>query len=226
MTTNEKSSYLLKSYGYLWLLYISFGILIALIAHWYPDLLNPEYEQTAIIEMAKTNPFQLFVLACIFAPIVEEMMFRTLIKPSHSDLILFICSWPVFLGSGYLPVDIHWLLRLAFSGVALFAMHYIVKQLIPENSTAFIRQKLSKYVLAVLVITSILFGLVHISNYVTEFTFNIALLILVIPQIIAGFMLGIVKQKTEGLGWSMGLHFMNNIVPVVIVIFSSSITGS
>lgn len=226
MTINEKSSYLLKAFGYLWLLYIGFGILIALITHWYPQLLNPEYEQTAIIEMAESNPIQLLLLACVFAPIVEEMMFRTLIKPSHSDLILFLCSWPVFLGTAYLPESINWLLRLAFTGVVLFTTHYILKQLIPKNSTAFIRQQLSVYFLPVLVITSIIFGLIHISNYVTEFTINISLLILVIPQIIAGFMLGIVKQKTKGLGWSMGLHFMNNIVPVVLVIFSSTITKS
>jgi membrane protease YdiL (CAAX protease family) len=221
MTTNEKSAVLIKFYGYLWLLYLSFGILLALITNWFPNLLNTEYEQTALLELAKSNPLQLFVLACIFAPIVEEMMFRTLIKPSHSDLILFICSWPVFLGAGYIPESIHWLLKLSFSGVLLFTTHYILKQLIPENNTILIRQKLSKYVLLVLVITSVIFGLVHISNYVTHFTFNIALFVLVVPQIIAGFMLGIVKQKTQDLRWSMGLHFMNNIVPVIIILFSS-----
>lgn len=173
--------------------------------------------------MAKNNPFQLFILACVFAPIVEEMMFRTLIKPSHSDLILFICAWPVFLGAGYLPESIHWLLRLAFSGIVLFTAHYILKQLITEEKTTYIRSNLSKYVLPVFIATAITFGLVHILNYVDGFTFNLALVILVIPQIIAGVMLGWVKLKTREIGWPMLLHFMNNIVPVSIIIMSNSL---
>lgn len=223
MTTNEKSSFLLKSYGYLWLLYILFGLTLGILSIWFPDIINREYEQTAILDMAKNNPFQLFILACVFAPIVEEMMFRTLIKPSHSDLILFICAWPVFLGAGYLPESIHWLLRLAFSGIVLFTAHYILKQLIPKVNTAYIRSKLSKYLLPVFIATAITFGLVHIRNYVDGFTFNLALVILVIPQIIAGVMLGWVKLKTREIGWPMLLHFMNNIVPVSIIIMSNSL---
>lgn len=223
MTTNQKTSFLLKSYGYLWLLYISFGIVLGVLSIWFPEILNKKYEQTAILDMAETNPFQLFVLACVFAPIVEEMMFRTLIKPSHSDLILFICSWPVFLGAGFLPDSLHWFIRLAFSGVVLFTTHYILKQIIPEDRTAFIRTKLSQFAIPVLLVTAIIFGLVHISNYVDSFTFNLALVILVIPQIIAGIMLGWTKLKTREIGWPMLLHFMNNIVPVSIIILSSSL---
>ena len=223
MTTNDKTSFLLKSYGYLWLLYILFGLVIGILSIWFPDIINKDYEQTAILDMAENNPFQLFVLACIFAPIVEELMFRTLIKPSHSDLILFICAWPVFIGAGYLPESIHWLLRLAFSGVLLFSAHYILKQLIPEEKTAYVRSKLSKYVLPVFIVTAVTFGLVHISNYVDGFTFNLALVILVIPQIIAGIMLGWVKLKTREIGWPMLLHFMNNLVPVSIIILGNAV---
>ncbi len=226
MTSNQKSSFLLKSYGYLWLWYIGFGILLGLLSNWFPDLINTEYKQTAIIEMAKSNPLQLFVLACVFAPIVEEMMFRTLINPSHSDLILFICSWFVFLSAPYLPATIHWLIKFGFSMVVLFVLHTMLKQLIPEELTSGIRKTLSQFVTPILIISAILFGLVHISNYVTDFTVNTSLLILVIPQIIAGFMLGWVKRTNTDITWSMGLHFMNNVVPVAIIIFGSSLTNS
>lgn len=226
MTTDQKSSFLLKSYGYLWLLYIGFGLLIAALTHFFPELTNSEYQQNEILEMAQSHPFKLFVMACIFAPIVEEMMFRTLIKPSHSDLILFICSWPVFLGSRFLPESIHWLLRLTFAMIVLFTLHTILKQLIPENATAYLRKKLKQYIIPVLIVSSLVFGLVHISNYVTDFTINPALVILVIPQVIAGFVLGWVKHKNTHITWSMGLHFMNNIVPVMLIIFTSSLTPS
>lgn len=220
MTTDKKSSFLLKSYVYLWLLYIAYGISLGILSVWFPEIINKEYEQTAIMDMARNNPFQLFILACIFAPIVEEMMFRTLIKPSHSDLILCICSWPIFLGIRLLPESAHWLINLAFSGVLLFTIHTLLKQLIPENKTVFIRQKISQFAVPILIMTSLIFGLVHISNYVDNGTFTIALIILIIPQVIAGFMLGIVKLKNKGIGWPMILHFMNNLVPVLILILT------
>lgn len=225
MTTNQKSSFLLKSYGYLWLLYISFGIIVAVLTHWFPELTNSEYTQTEIMEMAKSNPFKLFVLACLFAPIVEEMMFRTLIKPSHSDLVLFICSWPVFLSGKFFPDSIHWLVRLAFAMIVLFTLHTILKQLIPETHTVYLRKKLTQFTIPILIVSSLVFGLVHISNYVTDFTINVALLLLVIPQIIAGFMLGWVKHHNTHITWPMGLHFMNNVVPVVIIILTKSFSN-
>ena len=221
---SEKTTFLLKSYGNLWVLYIFFGIIIGVLSIWFPEILNKEYEQTAILDMAQNNPFKLFVMACIFAPIVEEMMFRTLIEPSHADLILFICAWPVFLGAGFLPESIHWAIRLGFSGVVLFTTYTIIKQLIPKEKTAYVRSQLSKYVLPILISSSILFGLVHISNYVTDFTINAALVLLVIPQIIAGFMLGWVKRNNTHITWPMGLHFMNNVVPVTIIILTKSVT--
>lgn len=226
MTSNQKSNVLLKSYGYLWLLYIGFAIVLGIASYWYPDLLNPQYEQTAIIEMAQSNPFQLFLLACVFAPIVEEMMFRTLIAPSHSDLILFVCAWTVFLGASHLPDSIHWLVKFGFSMILLFTCHTILKQLIPERHTAIIRHKLSQFVLPILIASAILFGLVHISNYVTSFTVNLSLLILVIPQIIAGFMLGWIKRVNHHISWPMALHFMNNVVPVLIIIISNRAVNS
>lgn len=223
MTLHQKSSVLLKSYGYLWLFYISFGILIAIISNWFPDIINSKYQQTELIEMAKSNPFKLFVLACIFAPIIEEMMFRTLIKPSHSDIILCGCSWLIFIGGVYIPTSINWLLKIGFLGVLLFTMHTILKQFISEQFTLSLRKKLSQYFIPVFVISSIVFGLIHISNYVTDFSFNTQLFVLVIPQIIAGFVLGWVKQKNTEITWSMGLHFMNNLVPVIIIILSNSL---
>ncbi len=220
--TSEKTTFLLKAYGNLWLLYILFGVIIGVLNIWFPEILNKEYEQTAILDMAQNNPIKLIIMACIFAPIVEEMMFRTLIEPSHSDLILFICSWPVFLGAGFLPESIHWAIRLGFSGVVLFTTYTILKQLIATEKTAYLRSQLSKYVLPILITSSLLFGLVHISNYVDSFTFNAALVLLVVPQVIAGFILGWVKKKNIDLVWPMILHFMNNIVPVSIIILSSS----
>ncbi len=221
MTANQKISFLLKSYKNLWLLYIAFGILISIIHYWFPSVIDPKYKQTAIMEMAKSNPLQLFILACIFAPIIEEMMFRTLIKPSHSDLILFVCSWFIFIGAASIFGSLHWLLKFIFSLTLLYSLHTIFKQLIPQKYTVKLRKKLSQSIHPILITSAILFGLVHINNYVSDFTFNIHLLILIIPQIIAGIMLGWMKNKNTYITWCVGLHFMNNIVPVTIIILGN-----
>ncbi len=205
----------------MWGLYILFFILLAILSTRIPELKVNNYEDTSLNELLLNNPFKLFVLACIFAPIVEEMMFRTLIIPKHTDLILFICSWPVFIGLGFLPQDIHWGISLVFGATVIFVLFYILKHLIPESNTQQIRNFLYKYTTPILIIASIIFGLVHINNYVDNFIINAALISLIVPRIISGFMMGWIKIKNQGLIWSMGLHFMNNAFVVGIGILAS-----
>ena len=166
------------------------------------------------------NPLKLFVLAVIFAPIIEEMMFRTLIKPSHADVILLLCSWPLFYSNKFIPTDVHWAVKLGF--IAVFT---ILKQLIPEQSTLKIRNFLSRHSTVVLVVSSLLFGMVHINNYVDTFVLNAALIALIIPRIISGFMMGLLKIKNENIVWPMALHAMNNGFVIIILIISRTTTS-
>ena len=205
----------------MWGLYILFFISLAFFSHWIPELNDNSYEDTALNDMLTNSPFKLFVLACIFAPIVEEMMFRTLIKPTHIDLILFLSSWPVFMGLGFLPPDIHWGVSLVFGAVVIFVLYYILKHLIAEEATQHIRTFFHTYTVPILIVVSVVFGLVHINNYVDNFIINAALITLIVPRIISGFMMGWIKIKNQGLIWSMGLHFMNNAFVVGIGILAS-----
>jgi membrane protease YdiL (CAAX protease family) len=221
MTSSQKTRLLVKAFFRMWGLDILFFITIGVLSIWIPELKADGYEDTTLNELSQNNPFKLFVLACIFAPIVEEMMFRTLIKPRHTDIILFICSWPVFIGLRFLPRDIHWGILLAFAGVLLFVLFYILKHLITETNTQRLRAFLDKRTTLVLIVASIIFGLVHINNYVDDFVINIALFMLIVPRIISGFMMGWLKIKNQGLIWSMGLHFMNNAFVVGVVVLAS-----
>jgi len=148
-------------------------------------------------------------------------MFRTLVKPKHTDIILFICSWPVFIGLHFLSTEIHWGITLVFSAVLLFTLFYILKHLITESHTQRLRNFLHKYLTIVLIIVSVIFGLVHINNYVDTFVIDLALLILIVPRIISGFLMGWIKIKNQGLIWSIGLHFMNNAFVVGLGILAS-----
>lgn len=171
-------------------------------------------------ELLKDNPLKLFVLAVIFAPIIEEMMFRTLIKPSHSDIILLLCSWPLFYANRFIPADVHWMIKLGFIAVFLFTIFTLLKQLIPDAYTARIRRFLEKHTTAVLIVSSLIFGLVHINNYVDGFVINAALIALIIPRIISGFMMGITKIKNDHIVWPMALHAMNNGFVIIMLIVS------
>lgn len=220
MTASQKTKRLFGYYLKLWGLYILFFIAAAILTSVYPELAPEEYKQEFLNLLAKENPLQLFILAVIFAPIIEEMMFRTLIKPRHSDIILLLCSWPLFYINGFLPSDVHWSLKIGFIGLCFVLLFYIVQQLIPEERTLKIRAFLTQHYIPVLVVSSLLFGLVHINNYVDDFIINAALVLLIVPRVISGFMMGWVKIKNQGLVWSMGLHAMNNGFVVVIMLLA------
>ncbi len=221
MTSSQKTRLLFITYARLWGLYILFFLVMGILSIWLPELKDNDYEQTAITELLQNNHLKLFVLACIFAPVVEEMMFRTLIVPSHTDIILFISSWPVFIGLRFLPKDVHWVVLMAFGAIVLFTLYYILKQLIPPIRTQRIQTFLHKHTLVVLIGASLIFGLVHINNYVDTFTLNFALFMLIIPRILSGYMMGWIKIKNQGLIWAMGLHFLNNAFVVAIGILAS-----
>lgn len=220
MTASLKTKRLFGYYLKLWGLYILFFIAAAILTSIYPELAPEKYKQEFLNLLAKESPLQLFVLAVIFAPIIEEMMFRTLIKPSHTDIILLLCSWPLFYINGFLPDDVHWSIKIGFIALCLILQFYIVNQLIPNERTVKVRTFLNKHYIPVLIVSSLLFGLVHINNYVDDFMINAALVLLIVPRILSGFMMGLIKIKNEGLEWSMGLHAINNGVVVGIMILA------
>jgi len=187
-----------------------FFIATGILTRFFPEIDTTIYQQTGLNELFDESPLLFVILTCLFAPVVEEMMFRTLVAPSHSDLILFLSAWPAFIVWNFIPGDIHWSIKLLFIAILLFSFYYILKQLLPEDRLSRIQVFLHRYTYAILIITSLLFGLLHISNYVDEFTINIALFLLIVPRILSGYMMGMLKLKNKSLPWSMGLHFLNN----------------
>ncbi|MGB3774749.1 MAG: CPBP family intramembrane glutamic endopeptidase [Leeuwenhoekiella sp.] len=168
------------------------------------------YEQTFIKEMLNESPFRAFMMIVLVAPIIEEMMFRTLINPSHTEIVLFLIIWPVFFLLRFIPMNVHWGLKIGFTAIFIFSVTYICQQLIPKEATAGLRSWLLKNNLIFWILTSFIFGFVHVNNYVEHFTLNLALFLLILPRILAGLMLGWVKIKNQNLYWAMALHAMNN----------------
>lgn len=210
MTLPDKLVTLLRSFFYLVGLYLIYGFLSTVLHNLFPNLDTASYEQSFIMEMLTENPLRALVMIVIVAPVIEEIMFRSLLKPSHIELVLFIVIWPVFFLLRFVPLNVHWGLKLAFTGVFLSTVVYIAQQLIPRERTQSIRNWLSRYQSLIWIITSLIFGFVHVTNYVDHFTINLALFLLILPRILAGFMIGWVKINNEHLPWAMALHAMNN----------------
>lgn len=220
MQDYTKLKRLFSFYFKLWGLYILFAIAFGVLANYFPEFKNENYEQAFLKELLDESPLQLFVLAVIFAPIIEEMMFRTLIRPSHSDLMLFLTAWPIFYVNRFIPVDVHWMVKIGFVAVFLFTVYYLLIQGIPEERTQRLRNFLEKYAWTILVITALIFGLVHINNYVEDFAVDAALFMLIVPRIISGWMMGLLKLRNKNLIWPIALHALNNGVVVLIMIWA------
>lgn len=221
-TIPQKTNTLVRYYLRLVALYVLYFISLSVLSTYIPELISDKYEQTFLQELLAEKPLQLFFLAVLFAPILEEMMFRTLLKPSHSDIILFLCAWPVYYLNGYLPQNAHWFIKLIFIAIFLFVVFYMLRELISDNKTARLRHFLSSHYKLVLVVSSFLFGLIHINNYVEDFIINAALVALIIPRVLAGFMMGFIKLENRNISWSMGLHAINNGVVIGLLLLAKN----
>lgn len=72
--------------------YVLFFIALGLLSIIFPGLDIDSYQQTDLNRLLEESPLKLVFLAVILAPLIEEGMFRTLIKPSRNELIFFFAS--------------------------------------------------------------------------------------------------------------------------------------
>ena len=56
------------------------------------DLDFQKYEQIEILKILDENPLKFIFLAAIAAPVIEESIFRSLLKPTTTSLKIFICA--------------------------------------------------------------------------------------------------------------------------------------
>jgi len=217
-TVKESAKLLVKSYLLVWAFYFAFFTVLGILSKWFPELINNEYKQERLLEMLNNQPIQLLISAVIIAPIFEEIMFRSLIKPSYEDLLLFISGWLSFLFMGFSEGLADWYIRLLIMFAVFIGTYYLLQFLVPKKALVGIQNFLGKYVLVVLVITSVIFGMAHIYNYVESFLINAALFAMIIPRIVLGGIAGWLKIKTGVLIWPILLHFLNNAFAIGIML--------
>lgn len=205
--------------------YFLFFIVLRLINLYFPGLDFEKYEQLELFETLKEYPLKFAFLAVVGAPIIEESLFRSLLKPSAASLKLFVCAIIYLAGTILIPEEAHWILRYTLLFASLFLCYYALGELVPEKFYRKACYRLSRYYLIIWIAGAIIFGFVHIFNYVESFQLDLVLFLLIFPRIIAGFFFGKIKLENRGMIWPVLMHSMNNsIVLIFLMPYSLSLS--
>ena len=205
--------YFLRLYG----LYILFFICVIVLQSIFPYLDINKYSQDTMLEMLKNNKLNAFLTIVIIAPVFEELMFRTLVYPTITELLLFLSTWTLFILGFFIQLDIDWYYKHLITIVSTIVCFFIYKNSISIKILEWSKKKLHKHSIIILQLTSVTFGFIHIFNYVDSFRMDSILFLLIIPRIIAGHMFGKLKTENNHMIWPMLLHGMNNGVAFIII---------
>ncbi len=198
-------------------LYILFFICVALLQSIFPYLDLQKYSQDSLFEILKDNKLKAFIAMVVFAPIIEELMFRTLLKPKIKELLFFLSSWTLFIIGLFITLELEWYARYLIFIVSIFVIFFIYEQLISKKQLQKFKNFLENHQSITLQVTSITFGFLHIFNYVDSFKIDSVLFLLIVPRIIAGHMFGKLKIENEHIIWPILLHAINNGVVFFII---------
>ncbi|MDT0644857.1 CPBP family glutamic-type intramembrane protease [Zunongwangia sp. F363] len=190
--------------------YFGFFTLIGILNSIFPGIDLDKYEQTELFQMLDESPLRFALMALVVAPVLEEGIFRSLIKPSENDIFFFICTWMVIFGAFLIPENVYWALSFALLLVSAILIFLFLKEFTTKNLISASQKILIRYYKPLWLLFAFFFGLVHIYNYVEVFEINIALFLLVFPRMIAGYFFGKVKIENHGLIWPILMHMMNN----------------
>lgn len=183
-TSNQKASVKFQHLFTVFLIDIALVVVIAM------PLLEI-VEQTGLVDMEshamndfikKLSGWQILLIAGVLVPVFEELVFRTFLTFRRN-----------------LPLR----LLIAFAGIAGVRNKAKVSE--------FLKRSWRKYYRIIFYVVALVFAFVHITNY--EITTAILLFspLLVLPQFVMGLFTGYMRVKF-GLGWSMGLHSIHNIL--------------
>ncbi|PZX65184.1 CAAX prenyl protease-like protein [Salegentibacter mishustinae] len=213
-----KVSNLLRNYWLMIGTYFLFFFLLGFLNTFLPELDLEKYQQTELFNLMDESPLAFILMAVVIAPILEESMFRTLIKPSFTEIYIFICAVLAFVGLGFIPQEAHSLLKYGLVILSAIIIFLFLQSLKPSRFLRVFRIILYRNYRFIWLLTAALFGLVHIWNYVEGWQFDLILFLLIFPRIIAGYFFGKVKVENGNLLWPITMHAMNNGIVVFFLL--------
>ncbi|WP_339648765.1 CPBP family glutamic-type intramembrane protease [uncultured Salegentibacter sp.] len=198
--------------------YFLFFFLLGFLNTFLPELDLEKYQQTELFNLMDESPLAFILMAVIIAPLLEESMFRTLIKPSFTEIYIFICAVLAFIGLGFIPQEAHSLLKYGLVILSAIIIFLFLQSLKPSRFLRIFRIILYRNYKFIWLLTAALFGLVHIWNYVEGWQFDLILFLLIFPRIIAGYFFGKIKVENGSLLWPITMHAMNNGIVVFFLL--------
>ena len=168
-----------------------------------------------------STPYQALFFLVIFAPIIEEGVFRLSLRLSPFNLAFMIGLVGAYLA---LPVLSSWFqfntyIVLAIASCVLFMPTFIL--VIRQASIIeWLYPRFKKHFRWIYYFLSISFGFIHLSNFENITLFHYLLIpLLTLPQLCSGFFWGYIRMR-YGIGYSIGLHALNNLVPGLLYVLS------
>lgn len=197
-------SQILRLYSLHLLVVLILGVLISQVIGRQDNLL-PEL-------FAEIPVWVLFGMAVVAAPLIEESLFRLPLRLSAFNIML-PSSLVVWFGISFLSRFNHALI-LSTTAILIALNLYLLsaKPRVPALQQFYVR-----YPRLIFYCLTLLFGAIHITNYVVQVWWLLP--ILVLPQVIIGLWLGFIRLR-YGFGWAIVAHGFHNgclLVPILLI---------
>lgn len=209
---------LFRNFALMILCYFLFFFVLQILNTFIFNLDLEKYQQLELFETLQKSPLKFIFLAAVVAPVLEESIFRSILKPTATSLKIFLCSLLYILGILVIPEDAHWTLKYVLLLGVLGLVYYALGELIPRQYYRKLCYWLHRYYLIIWILGAIIFGFVHIYNYVDSFQLDLVLFLMIFPRIIAGFFFGKIKLENKGMIWPILMHSMNNSIVLIVVV--------
>jgi hypothetical protein len=153
----------------------------------------------------KEKKVALFFSITILAPLLEESIFRYQLKNWY---VAFL-AWAVFLSFLFYKLVPNQHLITAAIFITICSVPFYLKTN-KRNRFGFINSFFKYH----FYLTAVFFGLVHVTNYTQPFQYGWSIVLLVLPQLFIGFILGYVRMRF-GLKNAIIFHATYNLIPAL-----------
>jgi len=210
----------------LWSFFMALIVIIAIIISISLSFFSYDLQSHKVVEFFTDQPIIIFILfAYIWAPIVEEIIFRLWFKYSPwkiaipiSFILILIFNALRFYYSEFFQFIPWWFFNLrsltGITTVIIFVLifSFILKTIFEKYLKTKIADKFfDKYFIYIFYSSTIIFGASHIFNFNQFWQLWFLIPLLVMPQLILSAGLGYIRMR-YGFSWSMITHFLDNFL--------------
>lgn len=195
------------------------GFLLAALS--FTDSLLPEdtMKNHEVAKMFNNSPLWVsFIMAAVFAPIGEELIFRFPLK--YREWVIHVLAGGLMVLGGGKTFFLE-SITIKIACLAFIIVLAVLYSIFNKKIIAFTALLWSNKFPVVFYVFTFVFAVVHLENY--PFSLAVVLLfpLLVLPQFVIGTFLGYIRIKL-GIAWSMAFHGIHNGFFVLMFVLASA----